>query len=220
MRAVERRRRRRRPLRPAPHHRCAQAIRSIPLDQAIELIQNARSIVNGAIDRRPGEEGDLLEEFVPAVGGNGLLLELEAQFLHAPADARAELVGLVSRAPASFTIVPRRGSRPPRSSSGISVRWSSQRKPSSSWEILFFCLALRRFMANRSRGSIDPDLRGLNTETLQTKHFTEPGGERRRGVRLGWRARPRASQSGCSGSRAQSPSAGPCPGPGPSPARG
>jgi hypothetical protein len=58
--------------------------------------------------------------------------------------------GVVSRAPASFTIVPSRGSRPARSSSEISVRWRSQRLPSSSWEMPAAVRARRRLAANRS----------------------------------------------------------------------
>lgn len=58
--------------------------------------------------------------------------------------------GVVSRAPANFTIVPSRGSRPARSSSEISVRWRSQRLPSSSWEMPAAVRARRRLAANRS----------------------------------------------------------------------
>ena len=54
-----------------------QALKSIPLDEAIELIQNAQSLL-GNLDSFLGPAEGLLEQFIPGEGGEGGLLE---QFL-------------------------------------------------------------------------------------------------------------------------------------------
>jgi hypothetical protein len=60
--------------------------------------------------------------------------------------------GVVESAPQSFSSVAKRGSRPARSSSEISVRCRSVRSPSSSCEIPTARRRRRRFWANRSCG--------------------------------------------------------------------
>ena len=158
------------------------------------------------LDRRPRRRRPRPARRIPALSAplrmrGRLFLELEAlalTFQRMPAQSSS---GVVSRAPASFTIVPRRGSRPPRSSSEISVRCSSQRKPSSSWEICLLWRARRRLTAKRSRGSI---ARGSSVpddkdSTDKTFHKVEtPVGS------VAGRAPDPEHASGCSGSRAQS----------------
>ena len=167
-------RRRRRSGRPQPaswRRRCARRSRAIPLDQAIELVNDARSLFEGGGSivglgetASASSKASCPNKRRLLCSRAGALERSEAAWLdflkvnfwdfafqRIPAQSAS---GVVPRAPQSFTIVPRRGSRPPRSSSEISVLCSSQRKPSSSWEICLLWRALRRLTAKRSRGSI------------------------------------------------------------------
>ena len=145
-----------------------------------------------------------------------LFLERESLGLRRSSGSRCRArPGVTSSAPQSFMIVPRRGSRPPRSSSEISVLCSSQRKPSSSWEIFLPWRALRRLTAKRSRGSMLMRIFcRLKTETLQTKHFIEFNAERG-ALSRGSRARPRASPAAAAAAAPRAPSGGSCSGRGP-----